>query len=91
VHFLIRVICGRVFYHCNLVAKLSSKPNSCLHARMCDEPDDDELMDAVVLELQIQISVGEATGTPVLRGDNLAWLRVELGTVKWTPDLGPVD
>src|SRR6516162_7953932 len=52
---------------------------------MCDEPDDDELMDAVVLELQIQISVGEATGTPVLRGDNLAWLRVELGTDLATP------
>jgi len=27
---------------------------------------DDELMDAVFLELQIQIRVGETTGTPML-------------------------
>jgi hypothetical protein len=32
----------------------------------------DELMGAVLLELQIQICVGEATGTPMLCGDNLA-------------------
>src|SRR5262245_56282423 len=40
---------------------------------------DDELMDAVLLELQIQICVGKATGTPMLCGDNLAWLGRELG------------
>src|SRR5262245_970711 len=40
---------------------------------------DDELMDAVLLELQIQICVGEAAGTPMLCGDNLAWLGRELG------------
>jgi hypothetical protein len=49
------------------------------------EPDDDELMDAVLLELQIQICVGETTGTPMLGGDNLAWLRLELGTDLATP------
>src|SRR6266849_11116157 len=49
------------------------------------ESDDDELMDAVLLELQIQICVGEATRTPMLRGDNLAWLRLELGTDLATP------
>src|SRR6266446_9830375 len=47
---------------------------------MCDESDHNELMDAVLLELQIQICVGEAAGTPMLRGDDLAWLRLELGT-----------
>jgi hypothetical protein len=41
------------------------------------QSDDDELMDAVLLDLQI---VGEATGTPMLHGDNLAWLRLELAT-----------
>jgi hypothetical protein len=44
------------------------------------ESDDNELMDAVPLELQIQICVGQATGTPMLGGDNLAWRRLELGT-----------
>src|SRR5258706_15894048 len=41
-------------------------------------------MDAVILELQVQICVGEATGTPMVCGDNLARLRLELGT-----DLAP--
>src|SRR5262249_61936846 len=52
---------------------------------MCDEPDDDELMNAVVLELKIQIRVGEAAGTPMLRGDDLAPLGRELGTDLATP------
>src|SRR5262249_44270039 len=38
-------------------------------AGMCDESDDDELMDAVLLELQVQVGVGEATGTPVFLCD----------------------
>src|SRR5262245_22061269 len=46
---------------------------------MGDEPDDDQPLDAVPLELQVQICVGEATGTPMLCGDNLAWLGRELG------------
>ena len=39
-------------------------------AWMCYESDHDELMDAVLFELQIQIRVGKATGTPMLHGDN---------------------
>jgi hypothetical protein len=35
-------------------------------------------MDAVLLQLQIQICVGEATGTPVLLVHNLTRLRFEL-------------
>jgi hypothetical protein len=34
-------------------------------------------MDALFLELQIQISVGEATGTPMLKGHDVARLRCE--------------
>ena len=80
VHFFIRVIRSRVFYHRDLVAKFSGITNSCLHTGVCYESDDDELMDAVLFELQIQIGVGKATGTPMLRGDNVAWLRLEPGT-----------
>jgi len=54
-----------------------------------DEADDDELMDAVLLELQIQIGVGEAAGTPMLRCDDLAWLRLELGTDLASPRAVP--
>src|SRR5262245_42697023 len=52
---------------------------------MCYESDNDELMDAVPLELQIQICVGEAAGAPMLSGDNLTWLRLEFGTDLATP------
>src|SRR5215813_7553692 len=78
VHLLIRVARGRVFHHRDVVAKLSGIPNSCLHAGVCDESHDDELMNAVFLELQIQICVSKATGTPMLEGDNVTRLRCEL-------------
>ncbi len=44
---------------------------------MCYEPDDDELMDAVLFELKIQIGVGKATGTPMLKGNDVGRLRCE--------------
>src|SRR6516165_3923250 len=52
---------------------------------MRDESDDDEPMYAVLLELQVQVGVGEATGTPVFLGDNLTWRRHEFGTELATP------
>jgi len=51
VHLFVRVIRGRVFYHRDLVAELSRKANGRFDAGMCYESDDDELMDAVLLEL----------------------------------------
>src|SRR5262245_10158416 len=79
VHLVIRVIRGRIFYHSDLVAKLGCITNGRLDAGMRDKPDDDELMDAMLLKLQIQIRVGEPAGTPMLRRDDVAWLRLELG------------
>ena len=84
-HLLIRVIRRCVFHHRDLVAELSGKANGRFDAGMGYEPDDDELMDAVLLEQQIQICIGKATRTPMLRGDYLAWLRLELGTDFATP------
>src|SRR5580658_8588358 len=52
---------------------------------MCYQPHDDELMDAVFLELQIQIRVGETTGTPMLLGYYFARLRLELAANLATP------
>src|SRR5262245_2487338 len=85
VHVLIRVIGNRVPYHRDVVAELGGKANGRFDAGMRDQTDDDELMDAVLLELQIQIGVGEAAGAPMLRGDDLAWLGLELGTDLATP------
>src|SRR5262249_33381592 len=55
---------------------------------MRDESDNNELMNAVLLELQIQIGVGKATGTPMLKGHDVAHLRCELAADLATP--GPI-
>ena len=79
-HLLFRETRGRVPYYRDLIAELCGEAYRRLQAGMRQEPDGDELMDAVLLELQIQISVGEAAGAPVLAGNNLAGLGLELGT-----------
>src|SRR5262245_8272234 len=79
-HRLVRVIRRRISYHSNVVAELGGKANGRLDAGMRYQPDDDEPMDAVLLELQIQIRVSEAAGAPMLRGDDLAGLGLEPGT-----------
>ena len=71
-HLFIRVVRGRVFYHRDLIAELSGKAYGRFDAGMCYESDNNELMDAVLFKLQIQICVGETTGTPMLRGNGLA-------------------
>ena len=71
-HLLITVIRRRVFYHCDIVAELNGKANGRFDAAVCYESDNDELMDTVLLELQIQICVGETTGTPMLLGNDFA-------------------
>src|SRR5262249_2830091 len=52
---------------------------------MCYESDDDELMNAMLFELQIQICVGKATGTPMLEGHDIARLRFEFAADLATP------
>src|SRR6516225_7339507 len=52
---------------------------------MCQESDDDKLMNAMLLKLQIQISISKATGTPVLEGYEVAWLKCEFGADLATP------
>src|SRR5262249_43100447 len=79
---------GRVFHHRDLVAKLSAVAYGRLHTRMRDESDDNELMNALLLELQIQICVGKAAGTPMFEGHDVAHLRCELAADLATP--GPV-
>src|SRR5262249_53492219 len=51
VHLFTRVIRRRVFDHRDLVAKLGGKANGRFDAGMRYQTDDDELMDAVLLEL----------------------------------------
>jgi hypothetical protein len=85
VHVLIPVIRGRAIYHGDLVAKLNSKANSGLHARVGDEPDDNELVDAMLFEQQVQVRVGKAAGAPMLLGYDVARLRLKLAADFSTP------
>jgi hypothetical protein len=85
VHCLIRVIRRRVPYHRDVVAQLGGKANGRFDAGMRYQADHDEPVDAVVLELQIQIRVGEAAGAPMLLDDNVTWLGRELETELATP------
>jgi hypothetical protein len=50
-----------------------------------DQSHDNELMNTVPLELQVQIRVREAAGTPVLVSDDIARLRLELAADLATP------
>src|SRR5262245_45038294 len=84
-HRLVRVVRRGVSHHADLVSELSGLATSRFDAGMGDQPDDDELVDAVLLELQVQIGVGEAARTPMLCGDDLAWLGREFGTDLATP------
>jgi hypothetical protein len=52
---------------------------------MCNQAYDDELMDSMLLELEIQIGVGEAAGAPMLLDDDFAWVWREFGTELATP------
>src|SRR5215813_12936883 len=65
VHHLVRVIRRRVLHHGDVIAELSGKANGCFDTGVCDQPDDDELMDTVLLKLQIKVGAGEATGAPM--------------------------
>jgi hypothetical protein len=69
---LIRLIRRRVLHHRDPIAELGGIANGRLDAGVRDQPDDHELMDPVLIELQIQIGVDEAAGTPTLRGDIFA-------------------
>src|SRR5262249_15310257 len=75
----------RILNDGDVITELGGEAHSRFDAGMRDEADDDELMDAVLLELQVQVGVGEATGTPMLLGDNLTWRWHEFGTELATP------
>src|SRR3974390_2723482 len=84
-HHLVRVIRRRILNDGDLRTELGGIAHSRFDAGMRDKSDDDELMDAVLLELQVEVGVGEATGTPVFLCDNFTCRRNEFGTELATP------
>src|SRR5215467_5137457 len=72
VHHLVRIVRCRVLHHRGLVAELNGVANGRFDASMRYQPDHDELMDAVLLEVHIQIGVGETAGAPMFLRYDLA-------------------
>jgi len=54
--------------------------NGGLQTGVRDQSHDDKFVNAVILELQIQIRVGETAGTPMLRAHDITRVRLELST-----------
>src|SRR4051794_14352417 len=79
-HLFIRVTRRRVSHHRDFVAKLSGVTNSGLHTGVCYQVHDDKLINALSLELQIQIGVGKTAGTPMLESHDVTRLRCEFAT-----------
>src|SRR5215467_3392655 len=84
-HHLVCVVRRRILNDGDVITELGGIAHSRFDAGMRDESDDDELMDAVLLELQVQVGVGEATGTPVFLCNNLTRRRHEFDTELATP------
>ena len=79
VQVFIGVACSRVFHHRDLIAELGGIANGGLRTGARDQTHDDELVNAVFLDLQIQIRVAETAGTPMLRSHDIARVRFETG------------
>src|SRR5262245_7245470 len=79
-HLGVRVVGGRIPHHRNVVAELRSKPHGCFEARMRDQSDSDELLDAVTLELKIEVRVRERARAPMLVNDYFTGKGYELLT-----------
>src|ERR1044071_495648 len=78
VHVILGVARGRVLHHGHVVAQLGGEAHGGLDAGVSDQPDDDELVYAVLLELQIEVGIGEGAGAPMLLDDDLARSRHEV-------------
>jgi hypothetical protein len=69
----------------DLRPEFGAKAHGRLDARVRNEADDDESMNPVVLQLEVEIGVREAAGTPVLVGHDVAGLGLEPGVEFGTP------
>lgn len=70
VHVFLGIAGGRVLDHRDLITQLGAIANSGFHTRVRDQSHDDHFVDAVLLELQIQIGIGEnrwSTNAPAPR------------------------
>jgi hypothetical protein len=69
-----------------VIAEFHREPAGGFDAGIGQETDDDDLLDAVLLELLVEVSVGKAALGPVLLDDDVACSRDEI----WVPFAAPV-
>src|SRR6266542_4962926 len=77
-HFVPAVAPDGIVHQPDFVAQLRSIANGRVDAGIRAYADHDQLVNAVLLELQIEIGVGEPAGAPVLLRNDLPRLRREL-------------
>jgi hypothetical protein len=79
---------GRVFDEGDVVAELHAEAGSGFDAGVRYQADEDDLLDPPLLELSVEIGIGEAALRPVLEHDDVAGLGTELGMELSTPTSG---
>jgi len=61
-----------------VIPQLHAEAAGRLNAGVGDQTDQDDAADAVLPQLQIEVGVGEAARSPVLTGDDIPRLRLEI-------------
>jgi hypothetical protein len=67
-----------VFEQSDVIPQLHAEAAGRLNAGVGDQTDQDDAADAVLPQLQIEVGVGEAARSPVLTGDDIPRLRLEI-------------
>ena len=80
-HELVAERGGRVADQGHVITQLHGESAGGLNAAVGEHTDGDDMRDAVLLELEIEVSIGEAALRPVLLDDDVASLRHEI----WMP------
>src|SRR3954451_18793423 len=76
---------GRILHQGDVIAELGGKSAGRLDARIGDHANNDHVAYAELLQLQVQIGVGEPTGVPVLVDDDVIGLRLEVVVERAAP------
>src|SRR5262245_34252752 len=63
----------------DVIAELHRETGRRIDACVGEEPDDDDMTDAVLLQLHVEVGIGEAALPPVLPDDNITVARREIG------------
>src|SRR5215471_19533187 len=69
----------RVAHQGDVITKLLGVLRGGLGTSVGEQPDDDNVTDTVLLQLHVEVGIGESAGAPVLLDHDVAGLRREVG------------